>query len=158
MRRLLCCCILLARNEDSHFRESIDHYQDCIMLVFSDKISSQVVQVIGFPWLKWNGKGYIQILYWIQWLGDDTNHACLDILIRTPLEWREIGIILEYCESFPLQNDLQFFWSVHPKWAYVYAHLEVHKVVLDCKESCPSCGSREKPTDLYEVVDTLRRI
>ena len=55
--RVLCYESILARNEDSHFRESTNHCQDCIMLAFGDKIYSQVVQGNEFPWLTWNGKG-----------------------------------------------------------------------------------------------------
>ena len=70
----------------NNFRELINHYKDCIMLGFAERISKKVFQGNGFPWLNSNGKGCMQAFSLIQWLYDGTNHKRLDILVVIRLE------------------------------------------------------------------------
>lgn len=126
----------------NNFRELINHYKDCIMLGFAERISKKVFQGNGFPWLNSNGKGCIQAFSLIQWLYDGTNHKRLDILVVIRLEWRIIKILRRCCNSILhfkmiyclfevcIPNELMYvFIYMYTKLSYLAKKILFHVVI-----------------------------
>ena len=134
----------------NNFRELINHYKDCIMLGFAERISKKVFQGNGFPWLNSNGKGCIQAFSLIQWLYDGTNHKRLDILVVIHLEWRIIKILRRCCNSILhfkmiyclfevcIPNELLYvFIYMYTKLSYLAKKILFHVVIENNRKFLP---------------------